>query len=139
MLSPNGCSLSPDGKTLYAADTEGARLWAFDVEGPGVLRKPKGHAPHGGRVIAGLPGPARFDSLAVMASGNITVATLTTGMITEISPAGAIVREVKMPDIYPTNICFGGADMRTAYITLSDSGRLGTMQWPEPGLKLNFN
>ena len=35
---------SPDGKTLYVADTEGARLWAFDVEGPGVLRKPSGHA-----------------------------------------------------------------------------------------------
>ena len=138
MLSANGCGLSPDGRTLYVADTEGARLWAFDVEGPGVLAKPKGHAPHSGRVIAGLPGSARFDSLAVMASGNITVATLTTGMITEISPAGAIVREVKMPDIYPTNICFGGSDMRTAYITLSDSGRLATMQWPEPGLKLNF-
>jgi gluconolactonase len=74
-----------------------------------------------------------------MANGNIAVATLTTGMITEISPSGTIVREVKMPDIYPTNICFGGADMRTAYITLSDSGRLGVMQWPEPGLKLNFN
>ena len=139
VLSPNGCGLSPDGRTLYVADTEGARLWAFEVEAPGVLRKPTGHAPHSGRVIAGLPGPARFDSLAVMANGNITVATLTTGMITEISPSGAIVREVKMPDIYPTNICFGGADMRTAYITLSDSGRLGVMRWPEPGLKLNFN
>jgi gluconolactonase len=139
MLSPNGCGLSPSGTVLYVADTEGARLWAFDVEGPGVLRKPKGHAPHGGRVIAGLGGNARFDSLAVMASGNIAVATLTTGMITEISPAGAIAREEKMPDVYPTNICFGGPDMRTAYITLSDSGRLGVMQWPEPGLKLNFN
>ena len=138
MLSPNGCGLSPDGKTLYVADTEGARLWAFDVEGPGVVRKPKGHAPHGGRVVAGLPGRARFDSLAVMASGNIAVATLTTGMITEISADGAIVREVKMPDVYPTNICFGGPDMRTAYITLSDSGRLAVMQWPEPGLKLNY-
>jgi gluconolactonase len=138
MLSPNGCSLSPDGKTLYVADTEGARLWAFDVEGPGVLRRPTGHAPHSGRVIMGLPGPARFDSLAVLENGNITVATLTTGMITEISPAGAIIREVKMPDIYPTNICFGGADRRTAYITLSDSGRLGMMQWPVAGLKLNY-
>jgi gluconolactonase len=74
MLSPNGCGLSPDGKVLYAADTEGARLWAFDVEGPGVLRKPTGHAPHGGRTIAGLGGRARFDSLAVMVSGNIAVA-----------------------------------------------------------------
>jgi gluconolactonase len=90
-------------------------------------------------VIAGLGGNARFDSLAVLANGNITVATLNTGYITEISPAGQVVREVKMPDIYPTNICFGGADMRTAYITLSDTGCLGRMQWPEPGLKLHFN
>jgi gluconolactonase len=138
ILSPNGCGLSPDGKTLYAADTEGARLWAFDIEAPGVLRKPPPHVAHSGRVIAGLPGNPRFDSLAVMASGNIAVATLNTGYITEISPNGEIVRAVKMPDTYPTNICFGGSDMRTAYITLSDSGRLASMQWPEPGLRLNF-
>ncbi len=139
ILSANGCGLSPDEKTLYVADTEGARLWAFDIEAPGVVRKPSGHAPHGGRMIMGLPGKARFDSLAVMASGNICVATLTTGFITEISPKGEIVRAVKMPDIYPTNICFGGPDMKTAYITLSDQGQLGVMQWPEPGLKLNYN
>jgi gluconolactonase len=138
MLSPNGCGLSPDGRTLYVADTEGAWLWAFDVEGAGVLRKPKGHAPHGGRVIAGVPGPARFDSLAVLENGNVAVATLTTGMITELTPGGAIAREVKMPDIYPTNICFGGSDRRTAYITLSDAGQLAAMPWPQPGLKLNF-
>lgn len=139
MLSPNGCGLSPDGRILYVADTEGARLWAFDVEGPGQVRQPKQHAPHGGRMIAGLPGKARFDSLAVMASGNIAVATLATGMITELSPRGEIVREVKMPDIYPTNICFGGPDMCTAYVTLSDTGRLGVLEWPEPGLRLNYN
>ncbi|MBS0242458.1 MAG: SMP-30/gluconolactonase/LRE family protein [Proteobacteria bacterium] len=138
ILSPNGCGLSPDGKTLYAADTEGARLWAFEVQGPGKLKPKAEFAPHSGRMIAGLPGKARFDSLAVMASGNIAVATLMTGYITEISPKGQIVREVKMPDRYPTNICFGGPDMRTAYVTLSDSGQLGVLEWPEPGLKLNF-
>ncbi len=138
MLSANGCGLSPDGKTLYVADTEGARLWAFEVQAPGKLKPKTEFAPHSGRVVAGLGGNARFDSLAVMASGNVVVATLMTGYITEISPAGEIVRAVKMPDCYPTNICFGGPDMCTAYITLSDSGRLGMMQWPEPGLKLNF-
>src|SRR5215813_15657097 len=66
MLSPNGCGLSPDGTMLYVADTEGARLWAFDVEAPGVLWAPEPFHPHSGRVIAGLPGNARFDSLAVM-------------------------------------------------------------------------
>ena len=139
MLSPNSCGLSPDGRILYVADTEGARLWAFAIEAPGVLRAPAPFYPHSGRVLAGLPGNARFDSLAVLANGNIAVATLNTGYITELSPAGDPVRSVKMPDIYPTNICFGGADMRTAYITLSDSGRLGMMEWPKPGLKLHFN
>jgi gluconolactonase len=103
-----------------------------------VLRKPAPHAHHSGRVICGLPGNARFDSLAVLANGNICVATLNTGYITEISPAGDVVRAEKMPDTYPTNICFGGADLREAYITLSDQGQLGKMRWPTPGLKLNF-
>src|SRR5262249_7440048 len=139
MLSPNGCGLSPDGKTLYVADTEGARLWAFAVQGPGKAKPQDEFLPHRRAGGAGLSGRARFDSLRVMTSGNNAVATLNTGYITEISPAGDIVRGVKMPDRYPTNICFGGPDLRTAYVTLSDSGRLGVLQWPEPGLKLNFN
>jgi len=139
-LSPNGCGLSPDGKVLYVADTVSARLYAFDIEAPGVLAKTSGGWAHSGKVVGGAPpSHAGFDSLAVLANGNIAVATLTTGKITEFSPQGAIVREVKMPDVFPTNICFGGADLKTAYITLSDTGRLGVMQWPTPGLKLNYN
>ena len=38
-----------------------------------------------------------------------------------------------------TNICFGGADMRDAWITASMSDRLFKTRWPRPGLKLNFN
>jgi len=58
--------------------------------------------------------------------------------ITVIAPDGNVVRQVKMPDVYPTNICFGGRDMKTAYITLSGIGQLAAMDWPEPGLRLNF-
>lgn len=136
ILSPNGCALSPDNKTVYVADTESARLWAFAIESPGILKKDHTHGAHGGRLVGSLAGYARFDSIAVTASGNICVATLGTGHITVFTPAGAIVEQVKMPDVYPTNICFGGADLKTAYITLSDTGRLGVMPWPEPGLKL---
>ena len=139
-VSPNGCGLSPDGKVLYVADTVSARLCAFDIESPGVVAKSKGSWAHAGRVIGGAPpGPAGFDSLAVLANGNIAVATLTTGKITEFSPNGAIVREVQMPDTYPTNICFGGADMKTAWITASNTGQLYRRRWPRPGLKLAFN
>ena len=138
LLSPNGVGLSPDEKTVYVADTESSRLFAFDILSPGVIRKEPFPAPYGGRLVCGLPGFQRFDSLAVEASGNICVATLMAGCITVISPAGQVVRQVKVPDIYPTNLCFGGPDLRTAYITLSASGQLAAMDWPEPGLKLNF-
>jgi gluconolactonase len=66
------------------------------------------------------------------------VATLITGHITVIAPDGAIIRQVKMPDVFPTNICFGGPELRTAFITLSGVGQLVSMDWPEPGLRLNY-
>ena len=138
IVTPNGVGLSPDEKTVYVADTETSRLFAFDIVEPGVVKREPFPAPYGGRLVCGLPGFQRFDSLAVEASGNICVATLVTGHITVISPTGQVVRQVKMPDVYPTNICFGGADMRTAYITLSATGQLAAMEWPEPGLRLNF-
>jgi len=137
-LTPNGIGLSPDGRVLYVAETEPARLWAFDITAPGAVQKQGWPSPHGGRLVAGLPGLQRFDSLAVEASGNICVATLITGCISVIAPDGKVVRQVPMPDPVTTNICFGGPDLRTAYITLSAGGQLAAMQWPEPGLKLNF-
>jgi len=139
ILSPNGIGLSPDERVLYVADTETSRLFAFDVVGPGELGKQPFPAPYGGRLVCGLPGFQRFDSLAVDARGNICVATLITGYITVISPRGETLRQVKMPDVYPTNICFGGHDLRTAYVTLSGVGHLVSMGWPEPGLRLNFS
>jgi gluconolactonase len=138
ILSPNGVGLSPDGKVVYVADTEPARLWAFDVEAAGVVRKAPFPSPNGARLVAGLPGYQRFDSLAVQANGDICVATLVTGCITVLTPDGRIVRQVAMPDTHPTNICFGGPNLRTAYISLSETGRLGVAQWHEPGLRLNF-
>src|SRR6516162_3973000 len=59
-LTPNGIGLSPDGRVLYVAETEPARLWAFDITEPGAVRKQGWPSPHGGRLIAGLPGFQRF-------------------------------------------------------------------------------
>ena len=42
-------------------------------------------------------------------------------------------------DVFVTNICFGGPDLRTAYITSSGLGLLYAMEWPVPGLRLNYN
>jgi gluconolactonase len=137
LLTPNGVGLSPDQRTLYVSETETSRVWAYDVKGPGVLGKEGFPSPNGGRLVCGLPGFQRFDSLAIDAAGNICVATLMTGHITVIAPSGEVVQRLRVPDVYPTNICFGGPDMRDAYITLSGVGQLGLARWSGPGLRLN--
>ncbi len=137
MFMPNGCGLSPDGTTLYVAETETARLWAFALAGPGEIRPEPFPSPHGGRLVAGLPGYSRFDSLAVDRDGNICVATLVEGVITVVSPDGSSVRAIAMPERWVTNICFGGPDLGTAFITLSSAGKLVSMPWERPGLALH--
>ncbi|MDA0224726.1 MAG: SMP-30/gluconolactonase/LRE family protein [Proteobacteria bacterium] len=138
LLTPNGIGLSPDESRLYVAETHTGRLWAFDLEGPGRIRRRPFPSPNGGELVAGLPGYQLFDSLAVDSAGNICVATLFNGGITVISPDGRKIEHLPMPDLYTTNVCFGGPDLRTAYATLSVSGRLVAFDWPRPGLALNF-
>jgi gluconolactonase len=138
-LTANGCALSPDGQTLYFAETESARLWAMDIVAPGEVRREPWPSPHGARLVAQAGGAyQRFDSMAVDAAGNVCVATLVNGGITVISPDGRDIKHIPMPDIYTTNICFGGSDMRTAYVTLSGPGQLVSLQWDRPGLRLNY-
>jgi gluconolactonase len=137
LLSPNGVGLSPDESVLYAAETLTGRLWAFDVEAPGTLKAPAlGWMP--GRLIATLPGYQLVDSLAVEADGKICVATIINGGITAFDPSGTF-EHYAFPDLIVTNICFGGSDMRTAWITASSTGKLFKATWPRPGLKLDFN
>ncbi|CUS43784.1 MAG: SMP-30/gluconolactonase/LRE family protein [Pseudomonadota bacterium] len=135
--NPNGIGLSPDGATLYAAETYTCRLMAFSVTGPGKVDASIGL---GG---AGIPlyrpaGYKFFDSLGIEESGNICVATIGESGISVISPAGELVDFVATPDPFTTNICWGGPDRRTAWITLSGTGQLVRMDWPRPGLKLAY-
>jgi gluconolactonase len=135
-LSLNGVGLSPDERTVYANDTDSGRLWAFAVDTPGQLLPSPPGMPRG-RVVCTLPDHQLLDSMAVEADGRICAATLLNGGITVFEPSGAF-EHVAFPDVLTTNICFGGADMRDAYITLSATGRLIKARWPRPGLKLNF-
>ncbi len=136
IISPNGIGLSPDEKTLYLADTQLGRLWAFDVTSPGVLAPQEGFGP--GRVVHNLPGYQLLDSLAVEAGGKVCVATIINGGITAFDPNGT-TEHYPFPDLIVTNICFGGANMQDAWVTCSATGKLFKARWPRPGLKLNYN
>jgi gluconolactonase len=134
--SPNGIGLSPDWTLLYVAETHTGRVFSYAVTAPGeVTRNPIGAT---GTLVCGLPGMQLFDSLAIDGDGNVVVGTLVTGALTVISPAGEVLDQVMLGDPMVTNVCFGGADLRTAYATCSATGRLVTFEWPRPGLPLNF-
>jgi len=135
-VSPNGVGLSPDESVVYMADTQLGRLWAFDLAGLGELASPSPFPP--GRVVHTLQGYQLLDSLAVEAGGKVCVATLINGGVTAFDPDGSI-EHFAVPDLITTNICFGGADMRDAWVTCSSTGKLYKCRWPRPGLKLNFN
>jgi gluconolactonase len=140
---PNGIGLAPADARLYVAQTFEGRVWQWDIARPGELASTAGHGgllagPGGGKLLAGLPGYQLFDSMAVDGAGNVCVATLVNGGITVISPDGTSVELIPTGDPLTTNICFGGPDLRTAYITLTGLGKLVAMDWPRPGLKLHY-
>lgn len=138
MITPNGIGLSPDGTTVHVAETRTSRVWSYDLTGPGEIKAHPFTMP--GRLVTTLPDYQLLDSLAVQADGQICVATLMRGGISIVPVNGNAPTFIEVPgDPYITNICFGGADMRDAYITASGTGCLYHARWPNAGLRLNFN
>ncbi len=139
MEGPNGIGLSPAEDEVYIAETPTGQVWAYELAGPGELLGQRRDKPDGGRLLGGRDGYFMFDSLAIDADGNVCVATIIDGGITILSPTGGEPGFVPMPDRVTTNICFGGTDLRTAYITLSSTGQLAKVPWEVAGLRLNYN
>jgi gluconolactonase len=133
---PNGIGLSPAGDKLYWAETWTGRIMQRDITGPGELAPV---APVDVSVcLHGFPGLQLLDSLAVDGDGNVCVATMVNGGVSVVSPKGELIDFISTGDPLTTNVCFGGPDLRTAYITLSGTGRLVKTEWPRPGAALNY-
>ena len=110
------------------------------MAGPGAVEP--GTTPFGpGTLLYSFDGFQLLDSMAVDSAGNICVATLVTGAVSVVSPDGELLEQVAVPeyDIFVTNICFGGPDLTTAYITSSGRGKLYSLDWPRPGHRLHHS
>jgi len=137
LLSPNGVGLSPDGKTVHYAETIPGRLWSLPLSGPGEAAPPAGLMP--ANFEGAYPGLGYFDSLGVQADGGVCVATILVGGISTFWPDTKKFEHTPLPDLIVTNICWGGPGLKTAYVTLSSTGKLAEMEWRSPGLKLAYN
>jgi gluconolactonase len=149
--SPNGIGLSPSGDVLYWAETLTRQVHRRRLDGPGSMVKSpnhdwvpvsRGRQPDPWTFILGLPGRVQLDSLAVEASGSVCVGTLVEGGVTVVDPDTGTYSFYTHPilerDGAVTNICFGGDDMSTAYITCSGTGLLVRCRWPRAGLPLHW-
>ncbi|MBX7448868.1 SMP-30/gluconolactonase/LRE family protein [Mycolicibacterium sp. 3033] len=117
---PNGVALSPDGVTLYVAETRTRRIWAFSLDGPGVVAGARGFVtvPSGGPLNVG-----GADGLCVASDGTVLVAVLGTGGVAAYSSAGELLGMVPADDPMTTNMTLS-ADESTMYVTLASTGRL---------------
>ncbi len=145
---PNGIALSPAGDRLYVSLTFRRQLLYWELDGPGSIR-PNPATIDGAYVLnAAMPGD--LDSIKVDEQGNIYVLTILrqkspfcNGGVTVVSPKGEIIEffEIALPGKFvpmPSNICWGGPDRMTAYITCGGSDMLVKVRTSIPGLKPRY-
>ena len=126
-------------EAVRGRDRDGARCGRSTSSRPASCASMRGRCRRPARCCTARATTACSIQLAVEAGGNVCVATIgAPGVagITVLSPQGQVVEHVATPDRSTTNICFGGADLRTAYVTLSRSGQLVSLPWARPGLAL---
>ncbi len=122
----NGIDLSPDGRTLYVNESVQRTIWAFRVGADGGLadkRELTRFDDHG------------FDGMRVDVRGNLHVTRHGKGTVVVLDPKGAVLREVDVLGAKPSNLCFGGADGRTVYVTEMEHGRLVQFRTEHAGLE----
>ena len=121
----NGIEVSPDGKTLYVNESVQRNVWAFTIAADGTLtnkRLLKKFADYG------------FDGMRCDVEGNLYITRHGKGTVVKLSPKGEVLRKIGVLGSKPTNLCFGGPDGRTVYVTEVDHQRLVEFRVDRPGL-----
>ena len=130
MGTTNGIEVSPDGKTLYVNESRQRNIWAFSIKRDGSVEEKrllKKFEDHG------------FDGMRCDAKGNLYVTRHGKGIVVILSPDGKILKEVDVLGARPTNLCFGGPDGRTVYVTEVEDTRIVQFRVEHPGLSWTLN
>lgn len=123
MGTTNGIEIHPDEAQLYVDESIQRRIWRFDIEKGELVNQRLFHEfpDHG---LDGM----RFD-----VEGNLYVTRYGKGTVAVLDPQGKVVEEITLHGSRPSNLCFGGEDGRTLYITEVDNGTVETIRVPYPG------
>ncbi|MFM7519954.1 MAG: SMP-30/gluconolactonase/LRE family protein, partial [Planctomycetota bacterium] len=125
MGTTNGIDVSPDGTTLYVNESVQRNVWAFPIlpdRSLGEKRLVKRFPDHG------------FDGMRCDVEGNLHVTRYGKGVVAVLTPDGDVLREIDVLGSKPSNICFGGPDGRTVYVTEVEHTRVVRYRTDVPGL-----
>ena len=125
MGTTNGIEVSPDGKQLYVNESVQRDLWVFDIAPDKSLTNK--------RLLRKFPDHG-FDGHRCDADGNLYIARYGEGVVAVVSPKGEILRKVPVLGPRPSNLCFGGPDGRTVFVTEVEHTRLVAFRTDRPGL-----
>ncbi len=126
MGTTNGIDVSPDGKTLYVNESVQRNIWSFDILPSGELV--------GKKLVKQFPDHG-FDGMRIDVQGNLYITRYGKGTVVIMTPAGEILKEVDVLGARPSNLCFGGPDGRTVYVTEVEHQRLVQFRVEQPGLE----
>ncbi|MGZ5424762.1 MAG: SMP-30/gluconolactonase/LRE family protein [Candidatus Aminicenantales bacterium] len=124
MGTTNGIEVSPDGRTLYVNESAQRKIWAFAILPDGGLADK--------RLVASFQ-DFGLDGMRCDADGNLYVTRHGKGTVVKLSPKGRILREIDVLGSKPSNLCFGGQDGRTVYVTEVEHTRLVRFRVDRPG------
>jgi len=126
---PNGLALTDDGKRLYVVNELAHEMLRYAVRDDGAL----GPAQHFCPIRQGGIGG---DGMALDIEGNLYVTNYGLGTVDVISPEGELLDMLPAGGAQPTNVAFGGPDMRDLYITELETGAVYVRRNSISGLKL---
>jgi gluconolactonase len=110
LKKPNGITGTPDGKTLFIADIQGDRTWRYDILPGGSLTNKTLFVAKGS------------DGMTIDENGDLVMcATGRTNGVSVFNPAGKLIDHIDVPESWSANVCFGGKDRKTLFITASTS------------------
>jgi sugar lactone lactonase YvrE len=122
----NGIEVSPDGQTLYVNESTQQCVWAFTIAPDGSLTNK--------RLLKKFE-DGSLDGMRCDVDGNLYVTRQDKGTVVKLSPTGEVLREFAVLGANPSNLCFGGPDGRTLYVTEVEHQRLVQVRVDRPGLE----
>ena len=125
MGTANGIEVSPDGRSLYVNESVQRNVWVFDIKPDGTLANK--------RLLKQFPDHG-FDGMRCDVDGNLYITRYGKGTVAVLSPKGEVLREIDVLGTSPSNLCFGGPDGRTVYVTEVQHRRLVRFRVDRPGL-----